>query len=181
MLLQVGAPSDVGITVDGSGAISKLAVEHDAAHTLPAAVLREVRQRAPNAKVMGYETEHYADLGTMFEVLTRDKGGTTEWSFRADGTWLYTATAVSPSKAPEPVRRAALAAVPGGKLAKAKRVEGPLLNEWRVDVQQRGTRHRLRVSAAGEVMAHSRATKATLMLPVAPAGAAGGAAPVVPR
>lgn len=78
------------LELEADGSVRKLAVYHDNAGDLPAAVTARASEVFPGAKVRTYESEYYRDLGRVFEVEVETADGQScEVSAREDGTLVY--------------------------------------------------------------------------------------------
>ncbi|MFO0759598.1 MAG: hypothetical protein U0359_24105 [Byssovorax sp.] len=164
------------IRTDAAGAISKIALYHQDASQVPAAILALAGEKLPGAKVRRYETEIYADKGRAFDVeVTSADGRECEVAALASGALLYTECAIKLDDLPAPVKAAALKIVPGGQIIEAEHKQGPGVDEHTVEVKGPGLVQYLRLGPGGELLWHGARVPAFLELtwdPKAPLPAA---------
>ena len=129
------------LEVEADGSLRELAVYHNDASVLPAAVLALQEQQYPGSKVRVYEIEFDRDHGRVFEVevTTADKQEC-EYSAKPDGTLVYNECHIDPKALSEAVQAAIPKAVPGAKLLTAEKKTYP----------DGRTIHSVELSAAGK-------------------------------
>lgn len=153
---------------DAAGALSKQAVYHDDAAAIPEAVRRLAEQQFPGAKVSGYETEHYADHGDLFEVeLDTADGKHCEVAAQVDGTLFYTECRLETAELPGPVAERVSATVPAGTILEAERkmmADGG--EEFTVEVELEGRELYLRIAADGALLSKHLRVPALVELPL---------------
>lgn len=112
------------LELEADGSVRKLAVYHDDAAALPAAVTAKAAEVFPGSTVRGYETELYRDLGRVFEVevVTRDKQPC-ELSAREDGALVYKECELDAKSLPPEISAAVTRDAAGRKLLEVERKE----------------------------------------------------------
>lgn len=110
------------LELEADGAVRKLAVYHDDASALPAAVVARTSEVYPGGVVRHYETELYRDLGRVYEieVTTKDKQSC-ELSAREDGTIVYKECELDPKSLPAEISAAIARDAAGRKLLEVER------------------------------------------------------------
>ncbi|PRQ06230.1 hypothetical protein [Enhygromyxa salina] len=157
----------VKLRVDEAGVIVKQSVYHDDASAIPEAVRKLAEQQFPGSTPISYETEHYADLGDIYEVeLNTADGQQCEVAGRADGSLVYTECRLDPASMPEPIAAQVSAAIPGGEVVEAERKTRDGSEEFTVEVTHDGREFYLRIAADGSLLSKHVRLPALLELPV---------------
>ena len=152
---RAAGTEEVRLSLAEGGAVAGLAVFHSDAERTPEPVRALAVEEFPGATVLRYRAELLADIGRGFEVeLLTVEGAEVAVAARSDGTLVFRRTAVAFADAPEPVRKAVEAALPGGKVVDTAREQGPEIDRFLVDVRAGGRPHLLRLDPAGKVLDH---------------------------
>ena len=156
---------------DSSGALVKQAVYHDDAAAVPEAVRALAEQTYPRAKVTGYETEHYADRGEVFEVeLETGENRHCEVAATAEGVLVYTECRVDARELPAPVAERVTALFADGEILEAEHktlgAEGSEGEEYSVEVKHAGREYYLRIASDGSLLSKHLRVPAVVELPV---------------
>ena len=151
-----GAPKveKMKLRLDASGAIVKQAVYHDDESRIAGPVLETAKKEYPDAKIMHYETEWYADRGDIHAVEVETKDGKhCEVAAKPSGELVYKECEESADTLPDAVKKAVDAAVPGGKVLEVETKQGDGIDEVTVEVEAGGKEYYLIMSAGGELKA----------------------------
>ena len=149
---------------DASGQLIKQAVYHDDASAIPKAVHELAVVTFPDAKELHYETEHYADLGEVYEVEVETADGKKcEVAGTADGTLLYSECHIDVGELPQPIADA----VAGMKILEVEHqdmAEGD--DEYTVEVEDKGREFYYRFGPDGALISKHLRVPAIVELPV---------------
>ncbi|MCA9712663.1 MAG: DUF1592 domain-containing protein, partial [Myxococcales bacterium] len=148
------------------GHLVKQSVYHDDADAIPEPVRALAAQRFPQATITGYETEHYADLGRIYEVEVDDGGKSCEVAAQADGTEVYTECRIDPTTLDAKVKATVDAVAPGGRILEAETKKGPSVDEITVEVQAGDRELYLRIRPDGTLIEALRRIPAIVEVPL---------------
>ncbi len=117
------------LTVNRDGNLRYMAVYHRDESKIPEAVLKAASAAFDGGEIQYYESEHYAELGRVFEVQYKTKDGREcEYSAKADGAHVYTECKLDPNDVPPDVMAGATGKLAGGVQIKeaehTKRADG---------------------------------------------------------
>lgn len=157
----------VKVRVDEAGAIVKQSVYHGDRSAIPEPVLALVDKTFPGGQPKRYETEHYADLGQVYEVeVDTADGKMCEVAAGAAGDLVYTECRIDPTELPAPVSARVSATFPDGKILEAEQKSGPKVDEFTIEVEVGGRQFYLRVAPDGTLLAKLVRVPAILELPI---------------
>jgi hypothetical protein len=102
----------------------------------------------------------------VFEVeATMPDGLTCEVSGTREGRLLYRECQIAPDKAPENIRKAALAVV-SGEIVEIERKEGPGIEEYGIEIRAADGLYKIKINAGGQVTARYRKIPTEIELPL---------------
>jgi hypothetical protein len=154
------------IRVDAKGGIVKQSVYHDKADALPAAVHELAKTRFPNATILHYETELYADRGRVYEVEVDDAGKPCEVAATPEGKEVYIECEVDPAGLTAEIKATVEKAAPGGKILEAETKKGPDIDELTIEVEHDGRELYLRLKPDGTLVQKLLRVPAIIELPL---------------
>ncbi len=160
----------VKVNVDRDGGLRYMAVYHRDESKIPEAVLKAKPAEFEGGEVMYYESEHYAELGRVFEVQYKLKDGREcEHSAKADGTHVYTECKLDEKDIPPKVMAGATGKMAGGVVVKeaehTKRADGS--EEYGLVFEFEGAELKYYVAPDGTVKRRERRIPALLSVPFA--------------
>ena len=148
----------------------KIAVYHQRAELVPEPVKAAALAQFPDAKIVKYEHEYYADIGVVHEVeLETTDGKDVEVSAFADGTVYYVEQPVELESLAESAREIIAQKVPGGVIEELEHKKGPELELYQARVAPEGggaAKHYLVFDAAGNLVRHNLRYPAYIEVPV---------------
>ena len=154
------------IRVDAGGGIVKQSLYHDKADALPAAVLELAKTRFPNATILHYETELYADRGRVYEVEVDDAGKACEVAATPEGGEVYVECHVDPASLAAELKATIEKVAPGGKILEAETKKGPDIDEVTVEVETGSRELYVRMRSDGTLVQVLRRIPAIIEIPV---------------
>jgi hypothetical protein len=154
------------IRIGADGRVLKQSVYHGDASAIPEPVRALAQEQFPGAKALRYETEHYADLGAVYEVEVESaEGKLCEVAAKADGSLVYIECQEDPGSASDAIRSAIEAAIPGATIKELETKKGPNLDEVSVEVEAGGREYALRMKPDGTVLEKRRRIPAIVEVP----------------
>lgn len=161
-----GGATKVELHLGADGKIEKVEVYHMAAERVPEAVRKLADEQLKGGKIKAYEHEVMGDGSEVFEVeATMPDGVECEISATPQGKLLYRECHVPVDKAPDAVKKAALAAV-SGEILEVEQKQGPGVDEYSVEIRGAGGEiHKVKLSPAGQVLGRTRKLPAEIELP----------------
>lgn len=154
---------------DGTGGLWKMSVYHQDASRIPAPVRQLAESQFPGGKPVSFETEHYADVGLVYEVeLESADGRHCEVSATAEAKLRYTECRISKDGLPAAVAQKLEATLPGATVEELEVLKGPGIaggEEYRAELKVGSTVHYLRLSPAGELLRRGVLVPAKLEVP----------------
>lgn len=154
------------VRLDGDGNLLKQTVYHDDAASIPEVVKALAKEKFPQAPVTGYETELYADLGRVYEVIVDDGGKKCEVAAKPDGTELYTECQVDAASLSAEIKATIEKTAPGGKILEAETKKGPDIDETTVEVETGGRELYLRIGPDGTLLQAVRRVPGVIEVPL---------------
>lgn len=155
------------IRVDADGNVVKQSAYHRNEAAIPGPVLSLAEERFPGAKITHFETESYADLGTVYEVEVDDGGTQCEVAARADGTEVYIECHADPASLGDAAKATIESIAPGAKILEVETKKGPELpEETTVEVEHGEQQLYLRLAADGSLIQALRRVPAIVELPL---------------
>lgn len=156
----------IKLRIDEDGSFVKQAVYHDNAAAIPEVVKAKALEVFPGAKIVFYESEHYADAGVVHEVEVETTDGRhCEVSATPDGTLRYQECHLDPAKLPAPVAAKIAELYPSAKILEAEHKQGPSIDALTVEVEDGGREFYVQLSPAGEVQSIHLRVKAIVEIP----------------
>lgn len=154
--------------LDEHGALIKQAIYHDDASAVSEAVKAKALELYPDARIVAYETEFYADAGIVHEVEVKTADGQKcEVSATPDGALRYQECELEMAKVPAHISAAVKSAYPEGKLLEVETKKGPGLDVITAEVESGGVEYYLTMSTAGTIEAVHKRIEALVEIPVA--------------
>lgn len=161
------AVEKIKLRFDADGALVKQSVYHDDAEAIPAPVRARASETYPGHTVTGYETEHYADLGEVFEVeLDTAEGQHCEVAASEDGGLIYTECNVDPSSLPAAVADAIRNTLAGAKILEAELETRDEQRRYSIELELDGREYYLRVADDGTVLSRHVLVPAVVEIPL---------------
>lgn len=159
--------SKVEMHLGAGGKVEKVEIYHTTPDRVPEAVRRLADEQLKGGKIKSYEHEIMGDGAEIFEVeAVMPDGVECEVSATPQGALLYRECHVPLDKAPDAIKKAALAAV-NGELLEVEHKQGPGLDEYSVEIRAAGGEiYKVKLGAAGQVLARSRKLPAQIEIPV---------------
>ena len=152
---------------DTEGRLVKQALYHGDAAAVPAALIDAVEASYPGHSISGYETEHYADLGAVFEVeFDTSEGQHCELAGREDGSVIYTECRVDLAKLPESITKSIDGIFAGAKLLEAELKTMDEQESYSIELEHEGREYYLHLDAEGQVTAKHVLVPAIVELPL---------------
>lgn len=143
----------IELRISADGGVAKHAVYHSDASLIPQPVKDRAQAEFPGSQVSSYESEHYADLGDVYEVEVQTaEGMSCEVAATADGKLLYTECSEDPANTPEAIQSAVASALPGGTIEEYEVKKGEGIDEVTVEVKADGREYYLRLLPSGTVL-----------------------------
>jgi hypothetical protein len=154
------------VRVDAEGDIVKQSVYHDLADAIPQPVLDAARARFPDATVLYYESELYADRGRVYEVEVDDGGKKCELAATPEGVEVYVECEIDPATLSAEILASIEKLAPGGKVLEAETKKGPEIDELTVEVEHEGRELYLRMKPDGSLIEGLRRVPAIIEVPL---------------
>jgi hypothetical protein len=155
------------VRFDAAGAITKQSVYHGDRSAIPQAVLDLAEKTFPGSRPRRYETEHYAEFGSVFEVeVDTADNKMCEVAARPDGELVYTECRLDARELPKPVSDRVSATLSDGKILEAEHKSGPDVGEFTVEVEVGGRQFYLRIAPDGTLIEQLVRVPAILEIPV---------------
>ncbi|MBX7083771.1 MAG: hypothetical protein K1X88_31465 [Nannocystaceae bacterium] len=155
------------LRVDASGALQKQSIYHRDAQAIPESVRSKTLARWPDAAIVRYESERYADRGRVHEVEVQlPSGQQCELAVADDGGELYEECRIEASALPAPVAAQVTAMFPDGTVHEAETKKGPGLDELTLEIAAGGQEYYVRIAPDGKVLSKLLRIPAVLEVPV---------------
>lgn len=152
---------------NGEGKLVKQALYHGEAAAAPAALVDAVKERYPGHSIRGYETEHYADLGAVFEIeFETSEGQHCELAAREDGSVIYTECRVDPAELPESIIKNIDGIFSGSKVLEAEFKTMDEQESYSVEFEHEGREYYFHFDAEGQVTSKHVLVPAVVELPL---------------
>lgn len=162
-----GAVDKIHLRLDVDGKVVKQSVYHHDEASIPQAVRDLAKERFGDAPIESYETEHYANLGVVYEVEVDKDGQGCELAATANGTELYTECKVDPASLSDAIKASIEKTAPGGTILEAETKSGPKVDdETTVEVKAGDRELYIRMSPDGTVIQVLRRIPAVIEVPL---------------
>ena len=156
----------IEMRLEEGGKIAKIEVYQVPQEQVPAAVQKLAQEQLPNGKLKAYEYEVLADGSEVFEIeMTMPDNLTCEVSATAQGQLRYRECELAVDKAPDAIKKAALAVV-SGEIVEIEQKQGPGVDEYSVEIKAGADVHKIRLNPAGQVTGRFRKVPAQVVIPV---------------
>lgn len=152
LVAKDGAIDRMKIRTDATGAIVKQSLYHHDDAAIPSAVRELATKTWPDAKIVSFETERYADRGRVYEVEVATATGQCELAATEDGTLVYQECRIDPATLAAPVAARVAELWPSGKIVEAETKRGPDVDEVTVEIEHGGKAYYLRAKPDGTVV-----------------------------
>jgi uncharacterized membrane protein YkoI len=155
----------VELRVEEGGKITKVEVYQAAENKAPEAVRKLASEQLAGGKFKVYEYEVMGDGSEVHEIeMEMADGLVCEVSATGEGKLRYKECQVAPDKAPDAVKKGALAVV-SGEIVEIEQKQGPGVDEYSVEIKADGVIHKIKLTPAGQVTGRSRKLTATVVIP----------------
>jgi len=148
------------------GQVTKVEVYQLGPGQTPEAIRKLAEEQLKGGQIKSYEYEILADGSEVFEVeAVMPDGLTCEVSGGRDGKLAYKECQVAIDKAPDAIKKAALAVI-DGEIVEVEHKQGQGLDEYSVEIRHGGALHKIKLTPAGQVIAHLLKVPAEIVVPV---------------
>ena len=165
---QSETAKEVELILDGSGAITKIAVEDTNGDKTPPALRKLAEATFPGSTLGRYEQEIYPDRALVHEVEVKTADGKTcEVSANEAGVLRYSECNLKPEEIADAARKALDAALPGAEIVEAELRRTPgNPDEYRIEVTSGARKWYFRISPEGTVLERAIRVEAEITIPV---------------
>ena len=159
---------EVEISIDGSGNITKIAVEQSSGDKVPEALRKLVEATYAGGTITEYEQELYQDNVMVHEVEVKTADGKEcEISATEAGALRYTECKLKPEELAEPIKKGVETAAPGAEITEAEvRKTADGAEDFRLEVKANNRKWYFRFKADGTMTERSRLVEAEVAIPV---------------
>lgn len=162
---RVAPDGAIEIELERDGRVRELEAEIGL-DELPSEIAAVALAEFPGGRMTGAERELRLD-GAAWEVQLTVDGRACEVVIDESGQVRETERELAQSEAPEAVRSAALAAIPGGVPVSVERIDRPDAVEFHVKLEREGARYKVVLDESGGVLRRVREARAEIEVPLA--------------